>query len=464
MKVAKTYDLIGIGFGPANIALSALLDETGQYKSRLFLERSQDPMWQSEMLFENALDIHSNVQNIPHRDLATLRSPRSRYTFLNYLYETGRLLEHLNMDLLMPMRPDFAAYVRWVAEQLSHNCRMGVPVRAIVMRNDRHSHSYQIETDKETYLARHVIFGTGRPPLIPRVFERAMTSDRVFHLNRYKSATRALLDKGARKFAVIGSSQSAAEIVLHLSKVEPRLEIHTIFRRFGYPLKDTNPFMSEIYFPEFTDLFYNAHAELKQRINRDVVRTNYGACDMDVLEELYRQIYYDKMHGTNKICLRRLSDVESVEADTDGVTLAIRDGVTSELAIERFDGVVLATGFRNIGAGEDDIKVPPLLEGLKDIFDLDDQGCVKVLRDYRIAMRSEYGHAGAVVLNGLCEATHGMGDAGSLSLLSLRALTITEGLSKQDEMRPAEYPMVQHRTLARGESRLTPIAQSADPR
>lgn len=445
--MGKVYDLIGVGFGPANIALSALLDETGQYKSRLFLERAEHPTWQGEMLFENALDVHSNVQNIPHRDLATLRSPRSRYTFLNYLHETGRLLEHLNMDLLLPMRPDFAAYVRWVAEQLSHNCRTGVSVRAILMQDKQHSHIYRVEADDEVYFARHVILGTGRPPLIPEAFVNVMESGRVFHLNRYKSASGQLLAKGAQKFAVIGSSQSAVEMVLHLSRLEPRVEVHSIFRRFGYPLKDTNPFMSEIYFPEFTDLFYEADPTLKKRINRDVVRTNYGACDMDVLEELYRQIYYDKMHGTNKIRLRRMADVEAVEADDGSVTLVIRNGVTGEREVERFDGVFLATGFRNIGVGEDTIRVPPLLEGLEAKFDLDDQGCVKISRDYQVVMKREYAHAGAVVLNGLCEASHGMGDAGSLSLLSLRAMTITDALTAHDSRMIAKYPLLEEGIL-----------------
>ena len=429
----NVHNLIGVGFGPANIALCALLDETQECASFLFLERSMDPTWQGEMLFENALDIHSNVQNIPHRDLATLRSPRSRYTFLNYLHETGRLLEHLNMDLLMPMRPDYAAYIRWVAEQLAHRCHLGTSVQSISMLDEKDSYIYRVETDREVYFSRHIVLGTGRPPLIPSIFQRSISSGCVFHLSRYKSASRMLLDRGARKIAVIGSSQSAVEIVLHLSKTEPKLEIHSIFRRFGYPLKDTSPFMSEVYFPEFTDLFFNADLKLKERINRDVLRTNYGACDMDVLEELYRQIYYDKMRGANKIHLRRMTDVESVDTSPQGVGLTIRSGVTGEREIEYFDGVFLATGFRNIGSREDGVKIPPLLERLESRFDLDSQGCVRVARDYSIAMREEYTSAGLVVLNGLCEASHGMGDAGSLSLLSLRALAITSAIAGHDD-------------------------------
>ena len=59
--------------------------------------------------------------------------------------------------------------------------------------------------------------------------------------------------------------------------------------------------MSEIYFPQFTDFYFNADRGLKRRIDQDVFRTNYGACDMDVLEELYRRVYYEKLHGRENI-------------------------------------------------------------------------------------------------------------------------------------------------------------------
>ena len=36
-----------------------------------------------------------------------------------------------------------------------------------------------------------------------------------------------------------------------------------------------------------------------------------------------------------------------------------------------------------------------------------------------------------MVLNGLCESTHGIGDAGSFSLLSLRAEMILKGLREK---------------------------------
>lgn len=431
--MSKTFDVVGIGFGPANIALAALLDDEGLFPNSIFLDRSDNPVWQEEMLFENALDIHSNIQNIPHRDLATLRSPRSKYTFMNYLHATGKLVNHLNMDLMMPMRPDFAGYIGWVSNQLKDRLLTGQQVEKITMLDDIHNHVYRIDVaGKDPVFARHVIVGTGREAYIPAAFRDLTGGDRVFHLSRYKSAHKALMEKGARKFAVIGSSQSAVEIVLHLSKYEPRLEIQSFMRRFAFPLKDTSPFMSEIFFPSFTDMYYEADADLKRRIDRDVHRTNYGACDMDVLEELYRQLYYDRMHGANKVSINRLTDILEATEDADGVHLTVRDGQTGKTRVERFDGVVLATGFRNIGTDERSVRVPLALRGVQDQLDLDTNGCVQVDRNYCAALKPEYESAGSLVLNGLCEASHGMGDAGSLSLLAPRVKTICDAMMASD--------------------------------
>lgn len=429
-------DVVGIGFGPANIAVAALFDEGDYFRDYCFIDRDASPRWQNEMLFENAMDIHSNIQNIPHRDLATLRDPRSRYTFMNYLHEQGLLLEHLNMDLLMPMRPDFAAYVGWVAEKLSGALMAGADVQAITLQGAADDHTYRVDIcGQDPLFARHIVIGTGREPFYPAPFAEMQRSERVFHLSRYKSASTALLNSGARKFAVIGSSQSAVEILLHLSKVAPHAELHSFLRRFAFPLKDTNPFVSEIYFPEFTDLYFNASRDVKARIDRDVYRTNYGAADMDVLQELYRQIYYDRMHGKEQISLHRMTELIGAEETSGGVTLTWRKHETGETLRDSFDGVILATGFRNIGPSDRDVRIPRIMAGLQDVLDLDADGCIQVDRNYRARIKPAFAAAGSVVLNGLCETTHGMGDAGSVSLLSKRAQTIGAALLEADAAR-----------------------------
>jgi L-ornithine N5-oxygenase len=426
------YDLFGIGFGPANIAVAIALEESSSDANTLFVDKSSDPIWQEEMLFEESLDIHANIQNIPFRDLITPCNPRSKYTFLNYLYENKKLFWYLNMDLLMPMRTDYADYIKWVSVQFEKRLQVGVMVNRIELRTEKNGESlYGIAADDGRYfLARHVVVGTGRPPLIPEPF-RSIQDPRVFHLTRYRSSLSLVGRKGVRRVAVVGSSQSALEIVLHLNERYPELEIHSIFRRFGYPLKDTNPFMSEIYFPEFTDFYFSAQPDLKARIDRDVRRTNYGSCDMDVLEELYRRIYYDRLRGKSELRVRRLTEVQAAKAHVEGIQLDLLDHASKCTSTEYFDIVVLATGFMNVGKGDNDVRTLSILDGVADELQLDADGCIQVDRNYCLAMKPRRGR-GSIIMNGLCEATHGMGDAGSLSLVSLRAQRIVDVLRRHD--------------------------------
>lgn len=422
----QIYDLLGIGFGPANIALAVACEEKGFIDNCVFFDRSPDPIWQEQMLFEESLDIHSNIQNIPYRDLVTPRNPRSKYTFLNYLHESGRLFEHLNMDLLLPMRPDFAAYIKWVANHYSSKLRTNSDIRRVeTVEQPDGNRLFRITTASgEEYLGRNISIGTGRPAYVPPAFE-SLASPRATHLTRYKSMLPLIDDPATRRVAVVGSSQSAVEMVLHINDRRPDIALHSIFRRFGYPLKDTNPFMSEIYFPEFTEFYFNANKDLKRRIDRDVHRTNYGSCDMDVLEELYRRIYYGKLHNKDNIHIRRLTEISAATENSNSITLQTQDASNATQNEEEFDVVLLATGFRNIGIGERDLQTLPILTDLAPIIKFDAAGCLQVTRDYRLKLNENTG-VGEIFMNGLCEATHGMGDAGSLSLISLRAETIAQ--------------------------------------
>ncbi len=420
-------DIIGIGFGPANIALAAAIEEERPHLSPIFLEMRSNFIWQENMLFENALDIHSNIQNIPHRDLATPRSPRSRYTFLNYLHENDRLFSHLNMDLMMPMRPEFADYINWCACELSHHAQTNTKVASLSY--DEHTDLLEVRSAKgEIWYTKNVVLGHGREPRIPKQFSEHI-SDNVFHFTQYKTKIEKLVKNGAKKIAVIGSSQTAAELALHITKEYSDVEAHIIMRRFAFPLKDTSPFMSEIYFPSFTKFYSNASQKMKDRIDKDVYRTNYGAADMDVINEIYRQVYHESLYGTNRTFLHRLSDIQHVTSSNDKVTLTITNHLEGIDSVLEFDGVVLATGFKNYGSNNGEIQVPELLKGVKEILTLK-QDAIDINQNYEVATHNET--QCKIFMNGLSENVHGMGDAGSLSLTSLRAMTILDQLSSSE--------------------------------
>jgi L-ornithine N5-oxygenase len=69
------HDVIGIGFGPSNIALAIALEEKQQVNlpiHSLFIERQHSFNWHPNMLLD-----HAHMQISFLKDLATLRNPTS---------------------------------------------------------------------------------------------------------------------------------------------------------------------------------------------------------------------------------------------------------------------------------------------------------------------------------------------------------------------------------------------------
>lgn len=422
VREINVYDLVAVGYGPANLALAIALDELPEPPSAVYLEASVDPLWQKNMLLPG-----SDIQHNPIRDLVSLRNPRSRYTFINYLFENGRLLEHLNLPAAFPLRSEYTDYIDWVRRLLPADVRYGVRVAAIRL-SDQHPGCYCVELDDGRVLtARAISLGPGRTPFIPAPFNGLQPRSRVFHLTEYLERIEALRLPADAEVAVVGGSQSAVEITLDLLDRLPAGRIHLIARSWSLRAKDHSPFSEEIYFPAFTDRYYRASEDDRRRLDGFTRPTNYSAADLDVLERLYLKMYEDQVLGRERVRLygdRLISRVTGFD-DRLVLTLAARGGTSLE-HIEA-DAVVLATGFRDMGKGVQQEPHHPLLSELAQHFAWTASGYLHVERDYRLRPL-DGAELGPLYLNGLCESTHGIGDAGSFSLLSVRAQTITTSL------------------------------------
>lgn len=416
------FDVLGIGFGPANLALAIALEEGCPELGARFLEAQREPVWQGGMMLDG-----SDIQNHPSRDLVTLRNPRSRYSFLNYLFEENRLLEHLNLSVEFPLRKEYAQYIAWVTEQLRHVARLGAGVVGVEVESRAGEPVYAVTTaGGERYLGRSLVLGIGRTPYVPEPFD-GVRSPRVFHLTDYLHRIRELPEP--RSVAVVGGSQSAVELVLDLAKRFPRARVVNYVRSFSLRLKDTSPFSEEGYFPAFTDYYYRANRDSKRELDAYLRLTNYSSADADVLKELYLLIYEQRLDGDQRVFIRGNRQVSRVDVGTGGVSLTVEERHTGEVDDDEVDMVVLATGFRDLGPGPRQEPYPPLLSGVIDRFRFDEYGYLVVGEDYGL----EPAVAGTppLFLNGLCESTHGIGDSGSFSLLSLRSATIRDGILKR---------------------------------
>ncbi|MFF3323015.1 SidA/IucD/PvdA family monooxygenase [Streptomyces sp. NPDC002889] len=419
------HDVLGIGFGPANLALAIALEEKHPGLDARFLESRPAPDWQPGMLLDG-----SDIQNHPSRDLVTLRNPRSRYSFLNYLHENGRLLRHLNLPGEFPLRKEYAGYIRWAAGHFTHVVDCGQRAASVGTIEQDGETLYEVVTDAgRRYLGRTLVMAPGRTPYVPRPYD-AVHSSRVFHLTRYLPQVAALTADGEPEaVAVIGGSQSAVELALDLSRRFPRTRVVTYTRSHSLRLKDTSPFSEEGYFPEFTAYYHAASPAGRRKLDAYMHPTNYSSADGDVLRELYLAMYEQELDGEQRLFVRGNHEATAVAAGDRSVTIDFREMHTGEQVRDTVDFAVLATGFRNMGPGPHEELHPPMLAPLAPRLATEPDGRLEVATDYRLLSVDPADALPPLFLNGLCESSHGIGDAGSFSLLSLRAGTLTDSLA-----------------------------------
>jgi L-ornithine N5-oxygenase len=420
-------DTVGVGFGPGNIALAVAYAESGNPRTIHFVEANAGPGWQDGMLIPG-----SDIQHNPLRDFITPRNPCSPYGFLSYLKSQGRLFHFLNLDAPFPPRSDYARYTAWVAEQFAHLVSYSERVEALTLvpaSNAAGGLAVRVDTASRTLEARSLCFAPGRSRNIPGAFV-PLLGENVIHFTDYKSALGRWRRAPPRSIAVIGSSQSAVEVLLDLHQKIPESRLHSIFRKLSFVLKDTSPFTEDLVFPEFTDYFFSASPESKRSLTSQVLRSNYGSVDHDVLKKLYFTLYEERACGVSSIMVHSNTEVLEASRGVGGIRMALRDvhaGARQTLCV---DAVVLATGFRNFGTGENEELIHPLLEKIAGFYRRNDDGTLQVTRSYQLVPSDEGAGCPPIFLNGLCESSHGLGDAGSFSLLSYRAFDIEQALAE----------------------------------
>jgi len=425
----RHYNVLGIGFGPSNMALAIALEESRAEFTAHFIEAAPDATWQPGMLLDGA-----DIQNHPLRDLVTPRNPKSHYTFTNYLHENGRLYDFLNLGITYALRKDYSNYIKWVAAHFER--LVSYRTRASEVTYDARRGCWCVTTNNGTFTADALVVAGGRSRNIPKQFQPHI-GPRVFHLNDYGFRMRELGSK-LSAVAVIGASQSAVELHLDLMKRLPDARIYAVHRSFSMRQKDTSPFSDHVYFPEFIDYFFRAGLKGREELLRQLRSTNYNAADLDVLHQLYLAIYEERLDGRDRFQLRNNTLIEHVAADASGVALDLRERFYDTTETISVDAVVLATGFLDLGIGEGKELCPPLLAKVAPDLARAENGALLVERDYQVRTKS----GAPIYLNGLCESSHGLGDAGSFSLLSVRASEILRSLARY---------FSQHRPVARSE-------------
>jgi L-ornithine N5-monooxygenase len=425
----RDVELLAIGAGPSNLALAVALDELAPDDlagNSLIIEQDEVTAWQRGMLLPWA---QSQVSFL--KDLVTLRNPRSKFSFLNYLHTVGRLDDFVNMSSFTPYRIEISAYLQWVADSLA-KVRLEYDRRCAAIEPCHAADGTLVGwlvrlTDGSTIRSRYLAIGAGRDPYIPPAFA-GLPARRVIHSTQYLPRLAELSRELPHRVVVIGGAQSAAEMFHSVQEDLPHCRPTMVMRSIGLNAYESSKFTNELYYPSFVDEFFEARLQAREQLLREMHRTNYSGLAPGLLDSLYRQVYLDRLTGQNRLRMITMTDVTAAVEDSDEVVLELTDRKTGVIEELRCDLVLLGTGFVS--------EMPGLVRRLGDALDLDR---IEVTRYYRLLINSPA--TAACYLQGVNEATHGIADS-LMSVLAHRSSEIVSDiLAHRIQRAPAPAPV-----------------------
>ncbi|WP_168711357.1 SidA/IucD/PvdA family monooxygenase [Streptomyces sp. RKND-216] len=397
----ESFDLVGIGVGPSNLSLAALAEPVEGLRAG-FLESKPRFRWHPGLMLPDAW-----LQVSYLKDLVTLVDPTSRFSFLNFLSEQGRIFRALVANGMSCSRQEFEQYYQWAAEGLP-DIHWQSRVKSVSVVGDR----FEVVCDSGlTATARSLVLGSGREPYLPP-FAAAFHGSRVLHGSELLSVRP---DLAGRRVMVVGAGQSGAEVVNYLLSEDAATpaELTWVSSRVGFLPIDDSPFSNEWFAPSYVDYFHSLpagrRADLlgRQRLASDGVSES-------LLRKIYQRLYrLDHLEGGTLshrlLPCRRVTDLRG---HADGVEVSVLDTDRDVRETVPADVVVFCTGYRS--------RFPDYLEPLREAL-TGDGGAFRVRRDYSLDWDGPPGLR--VFVQNFAEDSHGIADP-NLSLSAWRSARI----------------------------------------
>jgi L-ornithine N5-oxygenase len=424
----EIHDVLGIGFGPSNLALAIAVEEhnaaapEGQRIRAAFLERQPRFGWHRGMLIDDA-----TMQVSFLKDLVTMRNPTSDYSFLCYLREQGRLVDFLNAKTLFPLRIEFHDYFAWAATRVARLVDYSTEVVTVepVTGPDGEIHWFDVVSRDPDMpgggtvvrRARNLCVAVGLEPHLP---PGTVRSDRVWHTSELLPRVAELAESGApvRRAVVLGAGQSAAEAVDYLHRSFPDAEVCAVFAKYGYTPADDSPFANRIFDPEAVDLYFQSSPAVKQSLFDYHRSTNYSVVDQELIESLYATRYRERVQGRERLRMLNVSRIREVTEQQDRLDVTVEFLPTGGREVLSADLLVHATGYRPR-------DLTAVLGDAAKLCLRDETDAVRVGRDHRAELAP--GTTAGIYLQGGTEHTHGITST-LLSNTAVRAGEIFESL------------------------------------
>jgi L-ornithine N5-oxygenase len=253
-------------------------------------------------------------------------------------------------------------------------------------------------------------------------------SDRVWHSRDLLTNVGRLDGADPSRFVVVGAGQSAAEVTAFLHERFPSAEVCAVFSRYGYSPADDSSFANRIFDPAAVDDYFTAPPEVKTMLMNYHRNTNYAVVDTDLIDELYRRSYQEKVNGVNRLRMLNVSRLTAAREQHGRIAITVETLTTGEVTVLDADVLVCATGYQPVDPF-------PLLGDAARYCHRDGFGRAVVQRDYRI--RTDGSVLAGVYLQGGTEHTHGI----TASLLSNAAVRAGEILGSIVANLPVGRPL-----------------------
>jgi lysine N6-hydroxylase len=401
----RQYDLVGVGIGPFNLSLAALLTNVPSLKS-CFIDRSSHFVWHPGMLFSQA-----TIQVSHLYDLVTMVDPTNPYSFLSYLADNHRLYRFANSKFTRVMRKEFSDYYSWASKQLP-NLVFGEEVTSI----DFEQQHFHVKTRNQYMQAANLVLGAGLIPYVPH-FARQHLGRNIFHCHDFMAHAHTWKNK---RVVVVGGGQSGAEIFSAILSDDNNLphEISWISRRNSFLPMDETPFTNEIYTPTHTESFYQQSPLQKKQLIQEQMLSSDGISS-ELLDSIYRRLYI--LECLNGYCNRiKLMPRHSLSAMPDSTHLRVQNIHTNRQIVMSADIVIFCTGYR--------WQLPECMSSLKQRISFDDHGRLIVNHDYSIQWDGS--PTNQIFVQNAARHTHGVVDP-NLCLAAWRSAKIINSLAQR---------------------------------
>jgi lysine N6-hydroxylase len=403
-------DLAGIGVGPFNLSLAAVLDGLPGVSARFF-ERKPVFSWHPGLMLPGSV-----LQTSFLKDLVTPLMPTSPHSFTNFLVAKKRFYDFASGRFGGVSRAEFSEYLAWAAERIA-SVEMGAQIEEVTLGKGGF---HLRRADGEQVTARNLSLGTGMRPHVPASAAPHL-GDRCFHASEF--VLRAPRVAG-RRVAVVGGGQTGAEIVLHLLGLgDGPAHVSWINRRPRFAPLEEGAFVDQVFTPAYVTAYRSLPAAAQRLETADLKLASDGLTP-STIEALYTELYRRTHLGDqpDSFALLPGRSMTRMMPGAAGFRLSLwAEAAAREEQLEA-DLVILATGAEPF--------VPACLDQIRERLEIDATGRLILDENYRAAWDGPEGHNIFALNHG--GASHGIVDP-QLSLMAWRSGVIANTLVRRPQ-------------------------------